>query len=173
MTSKVGLKSAFQEKQRKGPVAMWSKRSHSSAYTEQTSVLDIGTVYRVSIKLPFMKLRPSFIVTEVWKCKSNLSLLYYTYVNAAGTHARAHALTNTHTQAYFSYSKISEIGGILCVFFLASTHRCRKIVGLQYSNVRKENKQKLPELGGEGGHKRSWKWDSEKDFYVFCSLKCR
>lgn len=96
---------------------MWRKRSHSSADTEQTPVSDLGTVYRISIKLPFMKLRRSFIVTEVLKCKSNLSLFYYTYINAAGTHARTNTPPPQHTQAYFSYSKFSEIGGMFCVLW--------------------------------------------------------
>ena len=53
-------------------------------------VLGLGTIYRVSIKLPFIKLRRSFIVTEVCKCKSDLSLFNCTYLRATGTHKYTH-----------------------------------------------------------------------------------
>ena len=133
---------------------MWRKRSHSSAHTEQTPVSDLGTVYRVSIKLPFMKLRRSFIVTEVWKCKSNLSLFYYTCVNAAGTLAlkNTHTHTHTHKAVFFIVEIFRNRGHALR--FVASTHRCRKIIELQYWNVRIENKQKLL---WKNKLKRSWK----------------
>jgi len=71
--------------------------------------------------------------------KQSKSLLLH--VRQCCRDARTQEHTHTHTGVFFIFEIFRNRGHVLR--FVASTHRRRKIIGLQYSNVRIENKQKF------------------------------
>ena len=154
MTCKVGPKKHISREAKKGASCnVKEAQSLFSTYRTNTSLRlrnSISRLYQPSLH-EASTIFHCYRSVKMQKQSKSLILYVRQWCWDACTH-KTHTHTHTHTQAYFSYSKISEIGGVLCggFFFCVYTSMQKS-----YRTTILERKKRSKNCHGKKKHKRS------------------